>query len=375
MNSMPLRNAAVIPEAARGNGIHIIGNGNKFINLVVHDAESGFFTSNSSSNTEIYGSLTYNNGVYRGTNGLGHGMYLENIAGFSRIHDNIVLNNFNLGTQCFGMTASYVGGDFNGSVFANSGSPLARFNPTLRNPNLLVGTNSQRIPNITIKNSFFYQPHSTEGGSLSFGYGAGVDNGQVTDNYFVGGSGLIGVGNTTSITVTGNKFYSGPGFSFYTVAPQGVPYNWDNNTYHGAVGRDVFGIAGQGVYQFNSWRTRTGFDANSTVTSVPMPDTAIVRPNAYQTGRANIVVYVTSGANSVSVNLSNAGLTNGQSYKIKNAFNYSGQDVLTGTYNSSSPTISLPLSGAAASVATPVGYDYTPPTTTPHFGVFILIPN
>src|SRR5262249_23035233 len=138
MNSMPSRDGAAIPEIARGAGVFNTGGGNKFINLIVHDNVNGLFTGNSTSNTEIYGTLSYNNGILSGTDPHGHGMYLENGSGYSRIYDNIVLNNFNLGTQAFGVTASYIGGDIKGSIFANAGAPLGQFDTTRRNINLLI---------------------------------------------------------------------------------------------------------------------------------------------------------------------------------------------------------------------------------------------
>lgn len=376
MNSIPFRNGDVTPEIASGNGIINVGSGNKFVNLVVHDTMNGIFSSNLSSNTEIYGCLTYNNGQFLSSGeGKGHGMYLENGSGYSRIYNNISLNNFNLGTQLFGVTASYLGGDIQGNTFANSGSPLGRFNPVQRNINLLVGTDSQRIPNISIQDNYFFQPHNSNGSSLGFGYGAGVDNGSIVNNYFVGGGGaLLGIGNVSNVSVTGNKFYSGAGYVYYTQVYPNSPYTWNNNTYHDANGRSVFAVSGVDVYLLNGWRATTGYDSASTATAAKMPDTVIIRPNAYQVGRAHIIIYSPSRASSINVSLATTGLTNGQSYMIKNAFDFGGPAVATGTYNSSSPTMNLSLTGAATAVAAPIGYGYTPPTTVPDFGVFIVVP-
>jgi FG-GAP-like repeat len=375
MNSNTSRNASVTPEIATGNGIFNVGSGNKFINLYVHDNMNGIFTGNSSSNTEIYGCLSFNNGQYTGTEGLGHGMYLENGSGYSRVYENISLNNFNLGAQLFGVTAAYIGGDIQGSVFANAGAPLGMFNPSQRNINLLVGTDSMQIPNINIQNSFFFHPYASNGTLMKFGYGAGVANGQILNNYFVGGGGiLLGVENTTAVTATNNKVYSSNTGAYYTLVPPNSQYIWNNNTYYDGNNRNIYAVSGQDLLQYQPWRTNTGFDTGSTVTSVRMPDTVVVRPNTYQAGRANIIVYSPSRPASINVNLSTAGLTNGQTYTIKNAFNYGGAAVATGTYNSSNPTITLSLTGNAVSVAAPTGFGYTPPTTVPDFGVFVVVP-
>ena len=112
--------------------------------------------------------------------------------------------------------------------------------------------------------------------------------------------------------------------------PGGTAYNWNNNSYYGT---GSFGVVGSGPYGFGAWKATTGYDAAGTDTSSALPDTVIVRPNAYQAGRANIIIYAGSGAASVNVNLSTSGLVNGQAYTIKNAFNYLGANVFTGTYN------------------------------------------
>lgn len=127
--------------------------------------------------------------------------------------------------------------------------------------------------------------------------------------------------------------------------------------------------------QFPNWKTATGFDAASTATSAAMPDTVIVRPNSYQPGRANVIIYSYSGSSTATIDLSSIGLVNGQSFTIRNAQNYYGPAVATGTFNAASPTIAVSLSGAAATVATPAGYSYTPATTCPQFCPMIVVPN
>jgi len=106
-----------------------------------------------------------------------------------------------------------------------------------------------------------------------------------------------------------------------------------------------------------------------------MPNTVVVRPNAYQPGRANVMIYSFSGATTATINLASTGLVNGQSFVIRNAQNYFGTPVLTGTYNSSNPTVTVSLTGAAQTVAEPIGHGYTPPTTCPQFCPMIVVPN
>jgi hypothetical protein len=292
------------------------------------------------------------------------------------VYEDIILNSFNLGMQGYGVTAPYVGGDIQGSVFANSGSPLGKFGDVnRRNLNLIVGPDSQVSPTGILRDSFTFHPTTSNGYSVIFGYGAGITTGTVAGNTFVGGNTLLVVGNIAAAAVTGNKFYAPQAGAQYTVTNRGMSYSWNNNTYYGSSGRDTFGISGVGIMKLAPWQTATGFDANSAETAGAMPDIAQVRPNAYQPGRANVIIYSFSGATSVTVNLSTAGLVNGQSYTIRNAQNYFGSPVVTGTYNSSQPTISVPLTGAAQTVATPNGLGFTPASTCPQFCPMVVVPN
>jgi hypothetical protein len=101
-----------------------------------------------------------------------------------------------------------------------------------------------------------------------------------------------------------------------------------------------------------------------------MPNQVIVIPNSYEPGRANVIIYNTSGASTVQINLTQAGLTNGQTYEIRDAENYFGPLVRTGTYNSTSPTVSIPMTGLT--VAQPMGLPKRS-HTAPEFGIFVVI--
>ena len=150
---------------------------------------------------------------------------------------------------------------------------------------------------------------------------------------------------------------------------------WRNNTYYNTTTQTRFGVVGPGSQTFTNWKSLTGFDASSTAIGSALPDQAIVRPNGYEAGRANIIIYAASGATSINVNLSNTGLSNGQTYRIKNAFNWNGSNVATGTYNTSNPIVSVPLNAFAKSVATPLGRSLTPPSTCPNLCLMVVIPN
>ena len=382
LNSRPSRDGNLENQTiGRGNGVTVVGSGNKLVNLLVHDNLSGVFTSGASSSTEIYGCLIYNNGMTaRGSDsiekGFGHGLYLENNAGFSKVYEDIVFNNFNLGMQGYGVTAPYVGGDISGTVIANSGSPLGKFGDVnRRNYNLILGPDSQISPTGVLRNSHFFHPMSTSGYSVKFGYGAGVGVGTITGNYFVGGGTLFEIANTPSANVSGNQFYSSRTGAVYAIAANGMPYTWNNNVYHKASGRDVFGIAATGLYQFTGWKNMTGFDQSASATNTNMPDTVIVRPNAYTPGRANVLIYSPSGVATATINLSLTGLVDGQAYTIRNGQDYSGSAIASGTYSAQNPNVVVSISGPALTVAPPNGYSFTPATTCPQFCPMVVVPN
>jgi hypothetical protein len=110
---------------------------------------------------------------------------------------------------------------------------------------------------------------------------------------------------------------------------------------------------------------------NTVLTSSPSSGTrVIVRPNPYESGRANIVVYNWSRQGSVSADVSGV-LRAGDHYEVRNAQNFAtGTPVLSGTYQGGS--LSLPMSGTRP--AAPLGRSTaTAPTTGPEFDVFVLV--
>lgn len=381
LNSRPSRNGNTENQGiGRGNGVTVVGNGNKLVNLSVHDNLSGIFTSSASSNTEIYGCIIFNNGMHARSGseekGFGHGLYLENNAGYSKVYDDVVFNNFNLGMQGYGVTGPYVGGDVNGTIIANSGSPLGKFGDIgRRNYNLILGPDSQVSPTAVLQNSHFFHPSNVAGYSVKFGYGAGVAIGTVSGNYFTGGGTLLEIAEVSSASVSNNHFYSSSIGAVYALSRAGLPYAWNNNTYYGVANRTVFGIVSNGLFQFSQWKSLTGFDQNATSTNVAMPDTVVVRPNAYESGRANVIIYNFSGSATATVNLANTGLINGQRFSIRNAQNYLGQPLISGTYSSQNPQVVVPLGGAALQVSTPNGYSFTPASTCPQFCPMVVTPN
>jgi hypothetical protein len=81
------------------------------------------------------------------------------------------------------------------------------------------------------------------------------------------------------------------------------------------------------------------------VTSLPTGTKAVVLPNDYEPGRANIVVYNWDLNPTVAVDVS-AAIAVGTRYEVKNVRDFSGPSVASGTYTGGS--IVVPMTGTAS---------------------------
>jgi len=94
----------------------------------------------------------------------------------------------------------------------------------------------------------------------------------------------------------------------------------------------------------------------------------IVRPNTYERGRANVIVYNWDQLATAQVDLSSV-LTVGQSYEIRNVQNFYGSPVVSGVFSGGSVTV--PMAGITPTA--PIGRSYVPaPVTGPVFNVFVV---
>jgi hypothetical protein len=113
------------------------------------------------------------------------------------------------------------------------------------------------------------------------------------------------------------------------------------------------------------------YPENTYVTARPSGAKVFVRPNEYEPGRANIVVYNWDHDDEVAVDLSQAGIASGAPFEVRDAQNFFGAPVFAGTFNQS--TIKLPMTGLTT--VRPVGVDARqPPHTGPEFAVFVVVP-
>lgn len=387
-----------------GDGVNVVGDELKFINLVVHDNLDGFFLTEAAANTEVYGCIIYNNGHVASDRPHGHGLYIQNDTGRKTITNVISFNNFALGMKAYGANVGHANGVyFDGVISFNNGSPgYFPGNPTSfpsgthrRYGNLEVGSDDSPSNDVSIVNSNLYHKPGTEveipGIWLGRNPAGGNTNAVIRNNNVVEPSDAITLNYWSNVQVTNNTFYQHEG-SYGKVAflrGTNVGYVWNNNTYFAPAAIltcpteqkrapfFAFGSTGScgggGALDFNEWRQATGFDSNSTFNAArPTGKQIIVRSNVYETGRANVTVYNWDLSSTVTVNLANAGLTAGQRFEVRNVQDYFGPPILPNQTYSEGMTIDLPMIGL--SVATPIGLSFTPSSTGPEFAAFVIVP-
>lgn len=303
----------------------------KLINMVIHDVQAqGIGWWQALKDTEIYGSLWY----FNGTTQLDHGVYVHNTSGNKYLIDNMIFDNASHGLHGYAETAEKGLNNITveGNTFFNNGSvgyTTTKETYGIYKRNILLGGLTV-AKNPVISNNYAYYPGSS-GESLNLGYNAGSSGARITNNYLAGGLFKLG-GSNTSLSISGNYVYAPAGFSGVTTS------KWPENTW-----------------------TRTK----------PADMRVFVRPNRYESNRANITIFNWSRQSTVSVSastLSGVSLKVGDRYELHNAQNFYG-DVITGTYDGTS--IKVPMTGR--SVAQPVGLSFKPDSTFPEFGAFVLI--
>ena len=144
---------------------------------------------------------------------------------------------------------------------------------------------------------------------------------------------------------------------------------WSSNYYTRSSNGEKF-RAGARDCSFADWRKRTGYDAASFCDANRLTGTKVfVRPNRYEKGRANIVVYNWENLDKVAVDV-RATIDVGAAYEVRNAADFFAPPVLSGVFDGKA--LKLPMNGLT--VAKPMAALRTPTPTGPTFNVFVLLP-
>jgi hypothetical protein len=346
-------------------GADIGGEHNRIIGLIVHDTGNiGFWRS--AVESELYGCIIYNNGSFDANRvGHGHAVYAQNVKGERHVTDNICFNQFSRGIAPHGslaITDLYVEGNIsfgNGSI---SSGPYAN----------LYHWAAKDSNNIRwIKNCTYHTAAADKAAGVDVHAGREII---FEDNYLVGGGPALGIFDWDKIVATGNTVVAASQL-VCNVLPAGGKQTLavDRNTYY-LTGENAKGFFLKGAEAgFAAWQKATGADANSQLTQgAPKTNVVFVRPSKYDPGRANICIYNWEKKDRVSVDVSVAGLKEGDKYEVRDAQNWFGDPMVTGT--SDGKAVVIPMTNLA--VAQPQGTpdkDFKPARHTgPEFGAFVI---
>ena len=348
--------------SARCCGVDVFGPHTKCINLVVHDAGVGIGCWTPAIDAEIYGCLIYNNG-WQGPGrdrGHGHAIYTQNAQGTKRIRDNILFNQFGRGVEIYTERGSIQGFDVEGNAAFNNGS-LTR--ATNHYPNYFTG-GLRPADRIIFKYNYAWHTPGAHGRNLELGSHATNSAVVVQSNYLAQGS--VTVQWWTNVTFTGNTLAGSDAVAILRPIPGANRYEWDRNHYLGTSLRP-FSFNGTNL-SFPEWQAATGLDSSAQhSTTPPLQPRIFLRPNLYETNRANIIIFNPSRAASVPLDLSSV-LSKGTAFELRNSQDFFGPPVLKGRYDGQ--PIPVPMTGLTSAKA--AGLDSAPPPTWPDFNVFIL---
>ncbi|MEZ5351944.1 MAG: hypothetical protein R2762_04855 [Bryobacteraceae bacterium] len=342
--------------------------GQRFINMVVHDNNSGINLWSAAVDAEAYGNVIFNNGYHDGSSrGHGHGIYTQNSTGLKTIHDNIVFNTFGFGLHGYSTEAGAVRNyDVRRNIIFNAGVLNAN---RPHYDNMFFGSGSV-MENIHVENNYTFHTPAASNGQSRLNWGGQSRDIVVRGNHWIGGHLAVGVQDWDDVDFRNNMTYTETGTQVLmtTLPTQDTGrYLLDSNTYYGA---DIFSFNGVS-YPFNTWKILTGKDAVSARNpSRPVGVQTFVLPNKYERGRANIVVYNWDGAASAAVDFSTF-LAPGATYEVRNAQNFFGAPVAQGVYAGGS--VSLPMTGLTAVPAQGANVPSQPLPTGPEFNVFVVL--
>jgi hypothetical protein len=316
-------------RAAIDGNLYIAGANTTYWGLEVYQS-SPTSTSKMGLNVRAPGTRLINCVIHdAGMSGVGFWMEAPN----SEATGNIVYNNGTHGNLDHGFY-----------VMNASGTKLLRDNLVFDNSGYgfhMYGEDNQYIRNVTLD------------GNVAWNSGA-IASGR--PDFFAGSSEVM-----SGIVVRNN-------FSYRSDLGETADLGWD----YGPTHQDLTYTSNYlvGSMHLGRWRSVTQSN-NIVLRSIPSSGTkVVVRPNPYESGRANIVVYNWSRQSSVPVDVSRV-LRAGDRYEVRNAQNFAtGTPVLSGTYQGGK--LSLPMSGV--SPAKPIGRSTkTPPPTGPRFNAFVVL--
>ncbi|MEP7214054.1 MAG: hypothetical protein ABI791_13320 [Acidobacteriota bacterium] len=354
----------------RGSGVNVYAANTKYIDLVIHDNGHGFGLWNEEGSTEIYGCIVFNNG----NNKKEHGIYGHNKTGTHFILDNVIFNSAGYGLHLYAnSTKSGISGfDIEGNAIFNNGA--LTLDDQVADQVLVGGVEGVPAERITLRQNYIYNEISApinKNRGIRLGY-EDKHNRDVSliGNYIVSKVPLK-ILWWNSVTARDNTIYStGNNVEVETSDGQSVAgYEFDSNAYIPAAGNSASFMINDQKTNIDLWRFRFESDGTNVKADSRSERTQIfIRPNKYEEGRANIIIYDWNHDANVLVDLSSV-LKRGDKYELIDVQDYFGQPVFTGNYDGK--LIAVPM--RSTSTTKPIGsVERVPPHTDATFAVFIV---
>jgi hypothetical protein len=365
------------PATRRAPGPYLKAPGLKLINCLVHDLSEGPSFWAEANGAELYGNVVWNNGWNSTVDGNhGHALYCQGGTAERVVRDNILVSSFGYKLHAYGSElASLANLTFDqnilfGGSLIGGGCPISACGFTNNHVfgGVTFGLNDLATDNsgLSVTGNKFHQvimSGATYGTPCTIKYFA---DGQITataNSFFTTANsnvallGLYGPagGSIVSYTINGNAYWrTNSGYIFFaTPATIGSPATT--------------------IPVWSQWQA-AGYDADGSYTNEVTPasqDYTTLRVNAYDSGRAHLIVTNFGSANSKSVDLSSFA-TVGDYIRIRNVQDYFG-DVAYVKYMGDAVT--LDMQATSHTLAVPTGYEAALAThikSFPKFGVFVL---
>lgn len=345
----------------RGGGIAMMGPNTKVINCIVHDAGVGVGQGKGIPNTEVYGTVIYNNGWRAPDRTHGHSIYSQNSTGEKWIRETILFNPFS----------------FNMHIYGSKNAALDHFRLEGNvgfNGRWLIGGDAP-VRDLVMRENLLY------GNTAELRYTNRKNEDLVLEgNYFPV---LVSAGQGwNKVTARGNTFLrprSGGVLVEVTISEGNELKSsvFEGNTYiTSSTGQAVASVLAPGMtaakrFTFAEWQAE-GFEKEGRLevaaNGTPAEAKIFVRRNFYEPNRAHVVIYNWPKRDEVEVDISGMNPQPGDRWVLRNVQNYF-EEFVSGVYDGK--PLRVRMTGWTA--AAPVGEDKPLyPVTFPEFGVFVL---
>ncbi len=361
------------PDITRADGPYLFGRGSMLINCIVHDLTTGGSSWGQNIGGGFYGCLFFNNG-WQGTPHVhGHNIYTQGYnssAGLTKaIQRNLFSYPFDKNIQHYGSSTAEI------SHYRTSQNGFIG-SPSTHSGGVLIGTrnggNANRLQDDQFTDNWGY------GADLSLFYQADTD--AYTDlltanNYMVFCA--LQVSSWQTLTFTNNWLIEPTAIKTVSLVTNGtfIPWTFDRNNYIlPSTAQAAWTIEGLAPKNFTQWKSATGYDLTSSVgqtfpTSTNYP---ILLTNAYDTNRANLIIYNWTAANFVAIDASSLGWGVGAAGSMFNS-----QDPLNDVDSftvTTTNTIIVDMRAASHSIAVPYGAASALGSLTfPSYGQLLLL--